>query len=226
MKDQCQDFRSLLPSLKMETIFDVGANVGQTVRVLRKSYRRANILAFEPVKSTFEALRTSVGEDPRTQCFQMALGDVQATAKMEAAPGSVRNKVLSGASGALTNEQIVDVDAGDHFCAERGIDAINFLKIDTEGYDLKVCVGFAGMLRQHKIDLVQVEAGLHPKNSLHVPFQAFKDYLEPLGYCIFRIYDQAGQPFARRCNIVFVSPLAAQLNPRPQVVTRPSKSWL
>lgn len=226
MKDQCQDFRNLLPALKMETIFDVGANVGQTVRVLRKSYRRASILAFEPVKSTFEALCTSVGEDPRTQCFQMALGDVQARAKMIADPGSVRNKILPGTSDALATEQVVDVDAGDHFCAKRGIDTINFLKIDTEGYDLKVCVGFAGMLRQHKIDLVQVEAGLHPKNSLHVPFQAFKDHLEPLGYCIFRIYDQAGQPFARRCNIVFISPLAAQLNPRQQLVERPGNSWL
>lgn len=223
--DQFQDFRNLLPSLRMQTIFDVGANVGQTVRALRRAYRKANIFAFEPVKSTFERLRTAVGDDPRTQCFQVALGDVQAKARMEAAPGSVRNKIRSNPA-ALINEQVVDVDAGDHFCAAHGVDVVNFLKIDTEGYDLKVCVGFSGMLRAHKIDLLQIEAGLHPKNSLHVPFQAFKDYLEPLGYCVFRIYDQAGQPFARRCNVVFVSPVLAQLNPRPKLEGQPEVSWL
>lgn len=216
--DQIRDFRKALPALQMKTIFDIGANVGRTVRALRDAYRKTTIYAFEPVQGTFGLLQEAVGRDPQIKCFNIAFGDMKTKLRMDATPGSVKNKISDQAEGLE-----VDVHRGDEFCAEQGIDRINFLKIDTEGYDLKVCQGFASMLRAGQIDLLQVESGLSPKNKLHVPLQAFKEYLEPIGYSLFRIYDQAGWPVARRCDAVFVSSLVAESSRRPP---REQASWL
>ena len=216
--DQIRDFRKALPALQMKTIFDIGANVGRTVRALRDAYRKTDIYAFEPVQGTFALLQEAVGRDPQIKCFNMAFGDVKTKLRMDATPGSVKNRISDQAEGLE-----VDVRRGDEFCAEQGIDRINFLKIDTEGYDLKVCQGFSSMLQAGQIDLLQVESGLSPKNKLHVPLQAFKEYLEPIGYSLFRIYDQAGWPVARRCDAVFVSSLIADSSRR---LPREQASWL
>lgn len=105
---------------------------------------------------------------------------------------------------------------GDEFVRENGIDQINYLKIDTEGFDLGVMVGFAAMLRSHKIDMVQFETGLHPGNPGHVPFERAKYFHEAFDYCLFHIVDQTfetrNRGHLRRCDAVFVSKTCVQEN--------------
>lgn len=220
--DQFRDFKELLPALSIKTIFDVGANKGQSARAFRKACREADIYAFEPVQATFALLTAAVENDQKTRCFRTALGNQQATLKMEAKPGSLKNRIGDGDRGVD-----VEVDTGDHFCAVHGIGSINFLKIDAEGYDLKVCQGFARMFETQAIELVQVEAGLNPQNQRHVPLQAFREYLEPFGYSLFRIYDQAGQPIVSRCNAMFISREMAKMNPKPpKIRAKEPAAWL
>jgi FkbM family methyltransferase len=219
--DQFHDFKKMLPSLAITTIFDVGANRGQSAREFRRACPDADIYAFEPVGGTFEMLSAAVQGDSKTRCFRNALGDRQATLKMAAKPGDLKNRIGDGDRG-----EDVDVIAGDQFCGSQGIESISFLKIDAEGYDLKVCQGFAGMFEAEAVDLVQVEAALNPQNTRHVPLEAFRDCLSPFGYSLFRMYDQDGTPVAMRCNAVFISRRLAARNPR---VPRPGKrkhTWL
>jgi FkbM family methyltransferase len=210
--DKFWEIKELLPEFEAVTVFDVGANVGQSTEELGAVYPDASIYAFEPVPATFAELRAKFGDRPRVKCFQLALGDAAAKASMIVGDRSVTAKI--GAAG-QSDGQPVEVIRGDKFCETHGIEHINYLKIDTEGYDLKVCAGFSKMLEENRVDLLQVEAGLSPSNKLHVPLEAFKDYLEPLGYALFRIYDQAGRPLARRCNPVFISVELAYANPNP-----------
>lgn len=216
--DQVRDFREALPTLEIRTIFDIGANVGKTAIALSEAYPKATLHAFEPVEGTFELLKKAVGNDARIKCLRMAFGDVKGTVRMEGGAGSVKSKISTNAKGPE-----VEVQRGDEFCAAKGIDGINFLKIDTEGYDLKVCRGFESMLKARKIDLVQVESGLNANNKLHVPFQSFTDYFGALGYSLFRIYEQAGRPVVRRCDAVFVSPVIVERNLRKNLMKAASR---
>ena len=156
-------------------------------------------------------MRSAVADDVRIHCYRMALGDRPSSAVMSVSGKSLTNKIIASGRERV-DTQAISVDTGDRFCATEGIDRINFLKIDAEGYDLKVCWGFERLLLSSRIDLVQVEAGLYPGSIRHVPLQAFRNYLEPMGYWIFRLYDQAGHSFARRCNVVFMSPLQRELH--------------
>jgi FkbM family methyltransferase len=212
MAEQVRDFRRFLPAVRMRVIFDVGANIGQSAMAFRAAYPRARILAFEPIRPSFEALRAACGGDAGTQCFNLALGDRPGRATMEARDTAVRNRIVARPRRQVPSAE-VEMATGDSFCADRRIAGINFLKIDAEGYDLKVCEGFAGMIDRHKIDLIQVEAGMNLDNRDHVPLHDFVTFFAARGYLIFRIYDQALQarhPRLRRANVVFVSPARAE----------------
>jgi hypothetical protein len=62
--DPYQDMRMLTCAIARPVIFDVGANVGQTVDRIRNYFDRPVIHAFEPSPDTFETLRRVTGGIP------------------------------------------------------------------------------------------------------------------------------------------------------------------
>ena|SRR5438067_617319 len=116
----------------------------------------------------------------------------------------------------------VPITTLDAFCTEQSIPHINFLKIDTEGTDLRVLQGARDLLSRQAIDLVEVEAGANPANETHVPFEILKAHLESHGYLLFGIYDQFSQlyftrePHLRRVNPLFISSASCKLNIAPK----------
>ena len=66
------------------------------------------------------------------------------------------------------------------------------------------------MLSEQKVDLIQVEVGMNPRNDRHVPFESIKNFLESHNYFLFGIYEQvlewpSKRPYLRRTNPVFIS---------------------
>jgi FkbM family methyltransferase len=214
--DLAYDIRRYLPKTAPRTIFDVGASVGQSALAFVRSYPDAAVYCFEPVTSTFDQLRSSLRGHANVTCHRVAMSSAPGEGAMRLERYSVLNR-LEETEPASGRAERVTLDTVADFCARRGIAHIDLLKVDTEGHDLHVLRGAAAMLAEHAIDLVQVEAGMNPRNRLHVPFEAFKSYLEPLGYFLFRVYDQVGEwptsdPSLRRTNPVFVSGTAIEAN--------------
>jgi len=50
-----------------------------------------------------------------------------------------------------------DISTVDEYCKEHSIDFIDFVKIDTEGYDYRVLLGAKDMLKQNRIKYIQFE---------------------------------------------------------------------
>jgi len=123
-------------------MIDVGAHFGGSLkRFARDGWR---VHAFEPDPINREKLEDACGElegvsiDPRAVSNQV---------EMEVC--LYRSDVSSGISG-LSSFHPSHEAAGtvssttlERFCEERGIDGIDFLKVDTEGYDLFVLQGIA-----------------------------------------------------------------------------------
>ena len=76
---------------------------------------------------------------------------------------------------------------GDIFCAEKGIDNIDFLKIDVEGYEHKVLKGFEGILKRGGIKVIQFEYG-YVNIDTHFLLKDFYDYLQSFGMKLGKIY--------------------------------------
>jgi FkbM family methyltransferase len=200
------DLRRCCSGLHITTVFDVGANVGQSAAAFAHRCPEAIVFAFEPLADNLTALVRNTAHQPRIRCHHMALGDVDRATSVAGAGVSAR---IADDGGDPTSMQTLD-----GFCAENGVAHIGFLKIDTEGYDHRVLKGASRMLAAQQIDVVQVEAGMNPGNADHVPLEDMKCDLEACGYRLFGLYDQvqewpAASPVLRRVNAVFISPALA-----------------
>ena len=212
--DVAQDIRNSLPNFRARVVFDIGANVGQSAKVFLAMFPLCHVDCFEPASETFAELRQSLKQSSRVDCHRLAFGSSSGKGKMVLHGHSVMSFLLDESSDIPLKPDMatepVDVATVDEFCSARNIDRIGYLKIDTEGGDLDVLKGAEGMLGEQRIDLVQVEAGMNATNHRHVPLEALKEFLEPLGYFLFGIYEQmhewpTDEPHLRRTNLVFVS---------------------
>lgn len=199
------DISFWLPDLTVATVFDVGAHVGESTAFFLAAFPNARIWSFEPVFDTYQELLRNVGRSPRVTTAQIGFAH-------EAGEASVRSGETSNLSAiASDGDQTVRLTTVDRYCADHSIERIDFLKIDTEGYDLNVLHGAENMLSKGAVALVEVEAGANPDNTTHVPLEHFRQFLEGRGYRLFGFYDQAGEwptnrPHLRRVNAVFISP--------------------
>ena len=202
------DVKRLVPDHKMTTIFDVGANVGQSAIEMIKESPDSKIYCFEPIAKTYNQLEKSTKELSSVNCYKTALGSSKNISLMTADGVSSKNHLVEADTDIKKTEE-VNVTTLDDFCQVHDITHINFLKIDTEGNDLEVLKGADQMLKKHHIDFVEVEAGMGPLNDYHVPLERFKTHLEDLGYYLFGIYEQTSewrlkQKHLRRANMVFM----------------------
>jgi FkbM family methyltransferase len=145
----------------LRTVFDVGANVGETAVSARARFPDARILAFEPHPQTYRRLCSEVVAD-RIETFNFAFGEERRVADLFEYRFSTLNSLVENAPYAVrfgeTGRNVpVEVRTIDDFCAAAGIDSIDLLKIDTEGYDLRVLRGAATMLAGHCVSFVYAE---------------------------------------------------------------------
>jgi hypothetical protein len=56
---------------------------------------------------------------------------------------------------------LVEAMSLDEYCAERGIDRIDFLKLDVEGAELEVVTGAGQLLERGAIRAILLEVGAH-----------------------------------------------------------------
>jgi FkbM family methyltransferase len=189
-------------------IFDVGAHVGESTLAYAQVFPEARIHGFEPTPASFARLAAAVDGRKNIVVHNLALGRAEARLALRQRNDATMNRLLpADAPKAGTIE--VRVRPGAEILREIGGDRIDFLKIDTEGHDLDVLIGFEPVL--DRVDYIQVEAAMNPYNRTHVPLRAFQDLLSGHGFHLFHIFEQTmewkrrGRPVLRRCNPVFIN---------------------
>jgi hypothetical protein len=108
---------------------------------------------------------------------------------------------------------MVKVLTGERYCFDHQIEKIDFLKIDAEGHDLAVLMGFRGMLAEKKIEFIQAECTPDSRNNYHVSLEKISSFLQFFGYSLFALsdlvyFDNENRVSTRSiwyCNAVFVN---------------------
>lgn len=210
--DWLWDIHRLTRGRPVRTVFDVGANLGQTTRLIKQRFPAAGVHAFEPIGTTYASLEQGVRGLDGVTCHRLALCERVGRATMTAAKNSLLNRLLPDSdAGGLSPAESVDTDTVDHFCAIHEIGNIDILKIDAEGADLRVLQGAEAMLRDGKVAFAFVEFGFDPNDSGHAYFPAIHDYLDQAGMRVYGFYDYYHEDEGRRlvfANVLFLSPSA------------------
>ncbi len=176
--------KKLLDDLEINSVIDVGANRGQTGKLLRGMGFDGHIFSFEPEVHNFAFLERECQKDSLWECYPIALGEKTTRSVLRINPQSYEMSSLLDfqhpPEGML--EEIVNIQSLDsifHSLVKSIDEPRVFLKIDTEGYDLKV---FQGEVQS--VDYIQ---GLQVEVFLQPVYQEVPCYWEAM-----REYEQAG----------------------------------
>ncbi|MGD9657290.1 MAG: FkbM family methyltransferase [Methylocystis sp.] len=150
-------------------IFDVGANVGQSIDLFRSIFPSAKLFSFEPGEDAFTALREKCENEAEVQLFPFALGSKEEHRSFHLY-GSLLNSILPMdanpanrfASYRRKNIASIRVMTLESIWRELGSPRIHLLKIDTQGFDLEVLHGSAAVFDAEAIDNVLIEMNFVP----------------------------------------------------------------
>jgi FkbM family methyltransferase len=138
------------------------------------------IYSFEPVPATFAKLQKNTTHLTQVECVNLALGEELGEARMTTDRDG-QNTLFAGVSS--SGSVIVQVSTIDDFCADRDIQRVDLLKIDTEGFETFVLKGASDMLSRGRIDFVVAECDfIRRPDEPHGDFFEIHAMLAPLGF--------------------------------------------
>ena len=161
---------SLLARHEVNCVFDIGANVGQYAKAIRKNGYPGRIISFEPLSGTHDQLTArAAGDTDWDVAPRSAIGAAPGETQIHVSPESDMSSILP-----------LDATAHDRLVSTRTIgmetvpvttvaDALTahvtgatniFLKSDTQGFEAQVLAGAAGCW--DRITGVQLELSIQP----------------------------------------------------------------
>ncbi|MDB5243614.1 MAG: hypothetical protein JWP57_4239 [Spirosoma sp.] len=171
-------------------IFDVGANVGQTIMLLRQYFPKSVINSFEPNLSTFEILKQNVAKMHEVRIWNYGLGSVHGQTTFFENSHSDMSSFLKLDKMGWGDEKksIAEITTIDQFCAEQKINTIDLLKIDTQGFELEILKGAETIILNNRVGLIYLEV-IFSKMYKNLPSLGdLYNFLTKRGYKLVSIY--------------------------------------
>lgn len=159
----------------LTTVFDVGANVGDWVEETLVQSTTSNVYCYEAIPATYAELAATIAS-PRAHLFNTALSDAAGVLEFNACDLSVVSSVYDVHKfdrGLTLTKVSVPATTGDLECARLGLAHVDLLKVDTEGHDLDVLRGFAGMIGRGAVDVIQFEYNIFTLLARHGLFDFY-----------------------------------------------------
>jgi FkbM family methyltransferase len=172
-------------------IFDVGANVGQSIERFKKYFPDAAMYSFEPSSKAFALLEQKANAYANVSPYKMALGAQSGEMTLFENSSSDMNSFLemgSGGSGEIVGQAVVLVKTIDQFCTENSISKIDILKIDAQGFDFEVIKGAKESILANKVKLLYFEI-IFSEMYKNVPrFSEVYDFLLDHDFVLVSLY--------------------------------------
>jgi FkbM family methyltransferase len=146
-------------------IFDVGANQGQFLRLIDEGLKApCQVHCFEPSNYSHGILRKFAGDRADVTVNHFGLG--RSAGEFDLFCNEDGSGLASLSKRQLDHHGIdfglrerVRIETLDAYCAERGIEGIDLLKLDVEGHELDVLNGGERMFSERRVRMVMFEFG-------------------------------------------------------------------
>ena len=193
--DLSYDISSNVPIKDIKTAFDIGASIGSMTSKIISTFPFARIYSFEPYSVSFEKLKNSFQTNKNVIVNKKAMSNVSGKFKMYIKKDTGYNSLseLSNIPDVNNNEifEMVEIITIDKYCEQNNIDQIDFLKIDTEGLELKVLEGAINLLNNRKIRYIFAECTFDKEYVQNTYFEALYQFLKKYDFKLRAIYDQS-----------------------------------
>ena len=133
---------------KIKVIFDVGCRVDSEFVEFK-----GKVHYFEPVKEFIENIKTQKNKNKKSYFNNFGLGEENKEIFYYPQHQSFCNRNKDNSQ----EKVLLKIKKGKDYVNEKNIKRIDFLKIDTEGYELNVLLGFEDFLKN--INVIQFEYG-------------------------------------------------------------------
>jgi len=208
-------------------VFDIGANVGDTLEEFKTWWPKSRIHCFEPQEECWGHLDNKIKSNNYSDVFinKFAVGDElvdKATfyshditsgqsGLHKINSGSVdsinRNNLVSeddvlAYENTLNHEREVEVKKLINYMNEKSINHIDLMKIDTQGHEPEVLRGLMGNLS--KVDVIITELMFYDFYERSLSFSDIEKYLLPAGFKLFDISHISKNPMNGRTDWVDV----------------------
>lgn len=200
-RDLWTDVKTVLSGDGIRTVFDVGANEGQSAREFLRRFPGARIFSFEPTPAIFERLRRFADDQPLVTPVNKALGEAPGTATLNEnafhqtnslLPASPRSADYLGPNVVERQRTInVELTTLDSFCREARISRIDLLKLDVQGFELSVLKGAREMLGSQRIGCLVLEVSFIPLYENQATLPDLLGLLSGQQYDLMGFYDFA-----------------------------------
>ena len=187
-----------LGQFDFQIVFDVGANRGEWASEASRFFPHAVIHAFEISPETFRHLAASAAADARIRANAFGLAEEAATVRLHVSPANDKVSSLLPIQELPYQRKLpwteteAKVRAGDEYCREADIEQIGLLKIDVEGYELKVLRGAAELLKGRRIGAIVLESDGHDRRYGSSQAETIR-YLEESAYRMDASLSQTGE---------------------------------
>ncbi|MGJ9412767.1 FkbM family methyltransferase [Aeromicrobium sp. CF4.19] len=162
-----------LDARDVDTVLDVGANVGQYAALLRSAGFTGRIISCEPLSGAYAELGQRAAKDPRWTAVNTAVGAEPGEITINVAANSFSSSVrdmtdahlrAAPGSGYVSSERVPLTTVAE-LVAEQRVDPTRcLLKIDTQGFEDEVLRGAGGLVGtlaavQLELSFVELYAG-------------------------------------------------------------------
>jgi len=198
----------------IQTILDIGANVGQFAKRIHKILPEAKIYSFEPLRDCYLKLVSNLKALPKFQAFNYALGEADDNdVEMHRSQFSASSSFLRMADlhkrafpyTEVTAVEKVTVRRLDGISHELDLEDGILIKIDVQGFEDKVIAGGAGLIARAKV--VIIEANTERLYEGQASFDKTYRCMTHLGFHFKGLWDQLKNPVDGRilsCDAIFM----------------------
>jgi FkbM family methyltransferase len=204
--------------LDVDTVLDIGANIGQYASALRASGYRGRIVSCEPVSDAYAFLERRSRHDANWLIENVAVAATPGISKIQVSANSYSSSLRAvtdahlhaAPDSAIVRTEEVQTTTVDELAARYAVRPDHtLLKVDTQGYEAEVLAGATGLLAS--VAAVQLELSMV---ELYAGQQLFDDLVTRLreaGFTLFGIEPGICDPDSGRllqCDGLFVSTAA------------------
>jgi FkbM family methyltransferase len=210
-----EDIRALLANVRSPTVFDVGANVGQSVTAFRELFPGSILHSFEPGPGAFRQLKANTRGVDNVHLVNAGVGSASGTQVLSENEHSDMSSFLRPAKaawGSIVSETQIAVTTLDEYCGANHVNHIDLLKIDTQGYEFEVLQGATRLMAANQIRLIYMEVIFSEMYENLPSFDVMYRFLLDHNFRLVALYNffMESNRVASWCDALFASEHSAQ----------------